>query len=189
MSQLCLLNSNYQIIAYYYLKLYSPKTRLNIFWTILIPMEKASKFLKKQKKQSSIFRLLNNNQKLKQMKVIKMSKNGFLTNLLTEKMQNAVLMEVQCPRTSYVYVCVSGLYIPPNHTFSKIKKILFLCVTDMYKEKALHEQHHSATMKNNYVEEITSRRKRHNLIKRAAYITLLLKYLYIGFFVLFLSKV
>ena len=118
-----------------------------------------------------------------------MSKNGFLTNLLTEKMQNAVLMEVQCPRTSYVYVYVSGIYIPPNHTFSKIKKILFLCVTDMYKEKALQEQHHSATMKNNYVEEITSRRQRHNLIKRAAYITLLLKYLYIGFFVLFLSKV
>ena len=59
----------------------------------------------------------------------------------------------------------------------------------MYKEKTLHEQHHSATMKNNYVEEITSRRQRHNLIKRAADITLLLKYLYIGFFVLFLSKV
>ena len=104
-----------------------------------------------------------------------MSKNGFLTNLLTEKMQNAVLMEVQCPRTSYVYVYVSGMYIPPNHTFSKIKKILFLCVTDMYKEKALHEQHHSATMKNNYVEEITSRRKRHNLIKRACLYNFTLK--------------
>ena len=125
MSQLCLPISNYQIIAYCYLKLHSPKTRLNIFRTSLMPMQKASKFLKKQKKQPSIFRLLNNNKKLKQMKVIRMFNNGFLTNLLKEKMQNAVLLEILCPRTSYIYVYVSGMYISPNQTFSKERKFYF----------------------------------------------------------------
>ena len=85
-AELCLPNSNYQIIACCYLKLHSPKTRLNIFWTSLTPMEKARQFLKKQRKQPLIFRLLNNNQFLRQMKVIKTFKNGFLTNLLKEKM-------------------------------------------------------------------------------------------------------
>ena len=124
-SQLCLPISNDQIIAYCYLKLHSHKTRLNIFRTSLMPMQKASKFLKKQKKQPSIFRLLNSNQKLKQMKVIRTFKNGFLTNLLKEKMRNAMLMEVLCPRTSYTYVYVSGMYIPPNETFSKERKFYF----------------------------------------------------------------
>ena len=63
------------------------------------------------------------------MKVIRTFKNGFLTNLLKEKMRNAMLMEVLCPRTSYTYVYVSGMYIPPNETFSKERKFYFCALS------------------------------------------------------------
>ena len=64
-----------------------------------------------------------------------MFKNSFLTNLLKEKMQNDVLMEVPCPRTSYVFVYVSGMYIPPNQTFSKQRKLYFCALPTCIKKK------------------------------------------------------
>ena len=55
-----------------------------------------------------------------------------------------------CIREWHVYSTESNLFYG--------KEILFLWVADMHNKKALHEQHDSATMKNNYVEEIKSRR-------------------------------
>ena len=110
LSQLCLPNSNHQIIASCYLKLYSTKTRLNTFWTSLITMEQASKFLKKQRKHSLIFSLLNSNQFLRQMEVIQTLKKDFLINLLKEKTRNVVLVEVSCLRTSCMYTWVACIF-------------------------------------------------------------------------------
>ena len=117
LTQLCLPNVNYQMIACCYLRLHSPKTRLIIFWTSSIPMEKASKFLKRQKKQPAIFRLLNNNQFLRQMKVIKTFKNGFLRNLKEEKMWNVVLVEVPCPRTRHICIREWHIYSTESNLF------------------------------------------------------------------------
>ena len=110
LSRLCLKNSNYQIIACCYLNLHSPKTRLNIFWTSIIPVKKASKFSKKQKKTPLVSCLLNKNQFLRQMKVIKTFKNDYLANLLKEKMRNVALVEVPYPRTRFMYTWVTYIF-------------------------------------------------------------------------------
>ena len=66
-------------------------------------VKKASKFSKKQKKTPSVSCLLNKNQFLRQMKVIKTFKNDYLTNLLKEKMRNVALVEVPYSRTRFMY--------------------------------------------------------------------------------------
>ena len=71
---------------------------------------KSQQIPKEAEKTTIIFRLLNSNQFLRQMKVIKTFKNGFLTNLLKKNMWNVVDVEVPCPRTSYMYTWVARIF-------------------------------------------------------------------------------
>ena len=96
---------------------------------------KSQQIPKEAEKTTIIFRLLNSNQFLRQMKVIKTFKNGFFDKLTEKKYVKCCRCGSTMPKNK-LYVYVSGPYIPPNQTFSKEREFYSCGFPTCIKKKA-----------------------------------------------------